>query len=72
MIAGIIGAGAWGTALGFTVARGGTNCVMWSYDGEHAPFENVAMPRNMKITRNMADMEKCDTWLFARLYHGWL
>ncbi len=63
MIAGIIGAGAWGTALGFTVARGGTNCVMWSYDGEYARFENVAMPRNMKITRNMADMEKCDTWL---------
>ena len=63
MKVGVIGAGAWGTALAITVARGGADVVLWSYDGEHKVFENVEMPHNIRITANMHEMRDMDTWL---------
>lgn len=65
MKTGIIGAGAWGTALAHVCARSGNNVVLWSYDGEYAHFENVNMPDTIQITKNMADLKNTDTWLIV-------
>ena len=65
MIVGIIGAGAWGTALGVVSARGGADVVMWSFDGEYKAFDGVDMPQNLKISRDMADMADMDAWLIV-------
>ena len=65
MKVGIIGAGAWGTALGVIVARGGADVSMWSYDGEYKVFDGVTMPENLRITQNMSDMANMDAWLIV-------
>ena len=39
MIVGVIGAGAWGTALSVVSARGGSDVVLWSYDGKYKEFD---------------------------------
>lgn len=63
MKVGIIGAGAWGTALGVVSARGGADVVLWSYDGAYKIFDGVNMPKNLRVTSDMGDMEKMDAWL---------
>ena len=63
MKVGVIGAGAWGTALAITVARGGADVVLWSYDGEYMNFDNLEMPHNIRITSDMHDIQDMDTWL---------
>ena len=63
MKVGVIGAGAWGTALAITAARGGADVVLWSYDGEHKIFDNIEMPEKIKITSDMNNMRDMDTWL---------
>lgn len=65
MKAGVIGAGAWGTALGITAARGGADVVIWSYDGKCKQFEGIATPANMRITSCMADLRETDAWLIV-------
>ena len=60
---GIIGAGAWGTALAINIARGGHNVMLWSFDGEHKQFDGVDMPANLTITQNVADIANTDVWL---------
>lgn len=60
---GVIGAGAWGTALGIVCARGGADVTLWSYDGVAAEFDGVTRPDNLKITRDMSDMRDMDLWL---------
>ena len=65
MKVGIIGAGAWGTALGVASARGGADVVMWSYEGEYKPFDGVDMPKNLAVTRDMAQMRDTDAWLIV-------
>ena len=63
MKVGVIGAGAWGTALAITAARGGADVVLWSYDGEHKIFDNIEMPEKIEITSDMNNMRDMDTWL---------
>ena len=63
MKVGIIGAGAWGTALGVVGARGGCDVVMWSFDGLYATFDGVDLPKSLHITQNMAEIENTDAWL---------
>ncbi|MDO4423595.1 MAG: hypothetical protein Q4C08_02235 [Pseudomonadota bacterium] len=65
MKVGVIGAGAWGTALAIVSARGGANVVLWSYDGEHKHFDDVQIPQNMKITGDIREMNDMDTWLIV-------
>ena len=65
MKVGIIGAGAWGTALAITVAHGGADVVLWSYDGEYKHFDGVDMPENIAITRNINKTKDTDTWLIV-------
>ena len=49
MIVGIIGAGAWGTALSYVSARSGNQVILWSYDGMYKEFEGTDMPQGIKI-----------------------
>ena len=65
MKVGVIGAGAWGSALAIVSARGGADDVLWSYDGEHKDFEGVQMPQNIRITADMADLKNTDVWLIV-------
>ena len=63
MKVGIIGAGAWGTALGVVSARGGSDVVLWSFHGAYALFDGIEMPKNLRITQDMAEMQNMDAWL---------
>lgn len=65
MIVGVIGAGAWGTALAITAARGGADLVLWSFDGVVHDFAGVAMPETVKVTGNMKGLCSADIWLVA-------
>lgn len=65
MKVGVIGAGAWGTALGIVVARGGSDVLLWSYDGEYKHFDGVDMPSNLTVTRQMSDLRDVSTWLMV-------
>lgn len=65
MKVGVIGAGAWGTALAITVARGGADVILWSYDGEYKHFDGIDMPHNIEITREITKLKQTDTWLIV-------
>ena len=65
MNVGVIGAGAWGTALSIISARGGADVILWSYDGEYKHFDDVEMPQNLRVTQNIAEIGQCDTWLIV-------
>jgi len=62
---GIIGSGAWGTALAINIARGGVNVNLWSFDGEYARFDGVDMPGNLTVVRNPDDLADMDVWLLV-------
>ena len=61
----VIGAGAWGTALAIAAARGGSDVVLWSYDGEYKHFDGVEMPVNISITPDMSKINESDAWLIV-------
>ncbi|MBQ8256049.1 MAG: hypothetical protein IJY99_03750 [Alphaproteobacteria bacterium] len=65
MKVGVIGAGAWGTALAITVAHGGADVVLWSYDNEYKHFDGVDMPNNIEITNDFGKTKNTDTWLIV-------
>lgn len=65
MKVGIIGAGAWGTALAIISARGGANVILWSFDGEKKEFDGIDTPKNLCITKDMKDLHGCDAWLMV-------
>lgn len=63
MIVGIIGAGAWGTALAHVSARGGNIVHLWSYDGMYKEFEGLELPDNIHITSDNTMLKNTDVWL---------
>ena len=63
MNVGVIGAGAWGTALGIVAARGGNEVVLWSFDGLYKAFDDVDMPSNLRVTSDMTELRGADAWL---------
>lgn len=65
MKVGVIGAGAWGTALAIVSGRSGANVTLWSYDGKYANFDGVDMPNNITITADIHDLFDADTWLIV-------
>lgn len=60
---GIIGAGAWGTALAINIARGGKKVILWSFDGEYKRFDGVDIPANLIVVQNPVDIANTDVWL---------
>ena len=75
MKVGIIGAGAFGTALAISVANGGKDVILWGFDGDMAKNmqkgrENdnllgVKVPENVLMTADMAKLKDCAVWLIA-------
>ena len=65
MKVGVIGAGAWGTALAIVSARGGADVILWSYDGAHKNFDGVDVPQNLCVTKEMSDMTSVEAWLIV-------
>lgn len=65
MKVGVIGAGAWGTALAITAARGGNETILWSYDGQYKEFDGVVIPDNLSVTKEMSDVKETDVWLIV-------
>ncbi|MDL2296268.1 hypothetical protein LJC18_05715, partial [Lachnospiraceae bacterium OttesenSCG-928-E19] len=65
MIVGIVGAGAWGTALAILSARSGNTVVLWSHSGNVTEFEGVEVPSGITVTRNMNELIDTDCWLIA-------
>ena len=60
---GIIGAGAWGTALAINIARGGNKVILWSFDGEIKAFDGVDVPQNLTVVRDAEKLATADVWL---------
>lgn len=65
MKVGIIGAGAWGTALAILSVKSGNDVTLWSFDGEYKAFDNVVMPSNLIVTTNMSNLKNMDSWLIV-------
>lgn len=73
---GIMGAGAWGTALATVAAKAGHNTTIWAYETEVVDAINnsnentvflkgVPLPKNIKATNQLADMAKMDAILWV-------
>ncbi|MGY6663033.1 MAG: NAD(P)H-dependent glycerol-3-phosphate dehydrogenase [Glycocaulis sp.] len=71
---GIIGAGAWGTALAQAAARAGTPSILWAFEPEVAKAINetrenpvflkgVTLDAAIRATSDAADLSACDAWL---------
>jgi glycerol-3-phosphate dehydrogenase (NAD(P)+) len=71
---GVIGGGAWGTALAQVAASGGRETLLWALEGEvvdavNARHENpvylAGIPLNpaIRATSDIADLGACDAWL---------
>ncbi|MFC3052185.1 NAD(P)H-dependent glycerol-3-phosphate dehydrogenase [Kordiimonas pumila] len=73
---GVLGAGAWGTALATAAVRAGCDTVLWAREAEvaasiNASHENtlflkgVALPPALRATTDMADLGDCDAILIV-------
>ncbi len=65
MKTGVIGAGAWGTALAIAAARSGNEVILWSYDGLYKEFEGVSLPESIHVTSDMSELKETDAWLIV-------
>lgn len=73
---GIIGGGAWGTALGQALIKAGRKVTLWAREPEvvtaiNAQHENAkflaghALDTKLKATNDLADLDGCDAWLLV-------
>ena len=71
---GVIGGGAWGTALAQVAATGGREILMWALEREvveaiNERHENpvflagVPLAPSIRATEDIADLARCDAWL---------
>lgn len=65
MRVGIIGAGAWGSAIAHAVTRGGNRVVLWSFEGKYDHFDGIDLPSPVVVTTDMKDLYDCDTWVIV-------
>jgi len=74
MKVGVIGGGAWGTALAQVAAAGGGDSLLWAREAEvvrsiNAAHENaaflpgLALREAVRATGDLADLDACDLWL---------
>ncbi len=73
---GIIGAGAWGTALAQTLVRTGRDVTLWAYEAEvagtiNARHENtkflpgISLNPQIRATNKLEDLALCEVWLMV-------
>lgn len=71
---GVIGGGAWGTALAQVAASAGEDTLLWALEpdvveavngnGENATFlPGIPLNSSIRATANLADLDACDAWL---------
>ena len=71
---GVVGGGAWGTALAQVAAAGGRSTLLWALEDEvvrsiNEAHENalflpgVPLAESIRATGDLADLEDCDAWL---------
>lgn len=60
MIVGVVGAGAWGTALAYVCAKSGNKVIHWGFDGIFDGLSDLPKPENITRTSNMADLKSCE------------
>jgi glycerol-3-phosphate dehydrogenase (NAD(P)+) len=71
---GVIGGGAWGTALAQVAASGGRETLLWALENEVVDaindrhensvfLANVPLNEAIRATSDFADLEACDAWL---------
>ncbi|MCL2538291.1 MAG: hypothetical protein FWE52_02345 [Alphaproteobacteria bacterium] len=70
---GIIGAGAWGTALAVSASRAGHDIILWEFAGQNVKnmqfgresdyLPGVKLAKNIEITENLADLGGCYAWI---------
>jgi glycerol-3-phosphate dehydrogenase (NAD(P)+) len=71
---GIVGAGAWGTALAIACNQAGRSCLLWAAEpevagtinttGENAAFlPGVPIPQSIRVSNALSDMADCDAIL---------
>ncbi|MCL2338337.1 MAG: NAD(P)H-dependent glycerol-3-phosphate dehydrogenase [Proteobacteria bacterium] len=75
MKVGIIGAGAWGTALAILSAKSGNEVVLWAFDAtdaknmqkgrENVYLPGIKIPKKVTVTDKMADLRGTDAWLIV-------
>ena len=73
---GVVGGGAWGTALAQVAAAGGRETLLWAFEGDvvsainqrsENPVFLAGIPLNpaIRATSDLSDLESCDGWLVA-------
>ncbi len=73
---GVIGSGAWGTALALTAHRAGCKVILWTNEQEHAKqmqknncndlfLPNVSLPSDFTYTANYADLKNADFYILS-------
>jgi glycerol-3-phosphate dehydrogenase (NAD(P)+) len=73
---GIIGAGAWGTALAVSLLRAQHDVTLWAHASEVAETINsvhenklhlpgIKLDPLLKATTRLADLARCDAWILA-------
>ena len=60
---GVLGAGAWGTALAILSKKAGNQVTLWSYDGMMKNFDGIKKQTKLNITKNISDLSDMDAWL---------
>ncbi|MCU4178414.1 NAD(P)H-dependent glycerol-3-phosphate dehydrogenase [Bosea sp. BH3] len=72
---GVVGAGAYGTALALAASRAGRNVRLWARDGEAVAaikrtrqtprLPGIALPETISATAHLADLADCDALIIA-------
>ena len=73
---GVVGGGAWGTALAQVAAAGGRETLLWALEPEvveavNARHENslflpnIPLSEAIRATSNLAELDSCDAWLMV-------
>jgi glycerol-3-phosphate dehydrogenase (NAD(P)+) len=73
---GIVGAGAWGTALAVTLLRGGHDVTLWAHEPETAEAINdyhenkiflpgIALDPHLHAVTSLSKLVSCDAWILA-------
>jgi len=73
---GVVGAGAWGTALSLALTRAERSVSLWAYESdvadgireqlENKPFlPGIPIPNTVRITHDLADLSSCTAFILA-------
>ncbi len=62
---GILGAGAWGSALALSAAAAGHDITLWSYNNKFDDFHGAIIPSNITMTDDIAQLADTALWMIV-------